>query len=141
MKKTELIDKFNKKMGSGILLNETAAHFFDIVNSIGTVGLMKEDYIDNIEYRSILMKPIPKNKHFAIYEDYGYNLNYIRDVVKLINPNEYGFHTDIDGDKILVFKNGVDRIAIAPDLNDWEELSNIPLTDLFRVRASSVMVI
>ena len=138
---TDLIERFNKKMGCGVLLNETAAHYFAIVNSLGTVGLMKEDYIDNIEYTPILMGKIPKNKHFAIFEDYGYHIDHIKNTVSLINPNEYGFHIDTGGDKILVFKNGTDRIAIAPDIDDWEELSNIPLTDLFRARASSVLVI
>lgn len=141
MKKIELMEKFDKKMGSGILLNEKAAEYFIIVNNLGTVGLLKEDYLDNIEFTPILMGTIPKNKHFAISGKNGYSMHHIRDITYLINPNEYGFHTDIDGDKILVFKNGTDRIAIAPDLNDWEELSNIPLTDLFRARASSVLII
>lgn len=141
MKKKELIDKFDKKMGSGILLNQKAAEYFLIVNSIGTVGLLKEDYLDNIEYRYILMGTIPKNKHFAVYEDYGYNMNYIRDVVGLISPNEYGFHVDTDSSKILVFKNGTNRIAIAPNLDDWEALTTISLTDLFKPRPSSVLII
>lgn len=138
-----LKEKFNKKMGSGVLINQKAAKYFHIVNTLGTVGLLKENYLDDIEYRSILMGTIPKNKHFAVYEDYGYNMNYIRDVVGLINPNEYGFHIDTDDSKILVFKNGTNRIAIAPDVDpdDWEVLTTISLMDLFRPRASSVLVI
>ena len=136
-----LKEKFNKKFGSGVLLNETAAEYFHIVNTLGTVGLIKEDYLDDIEYNPILMGVIPKNKHFASFEEYGYSISYIKKTVNLINPNEYGFHKDAGDDKILVFRNGINRIAIAPDINDWKELSYIPLTDLFRARASSVMVI
>lgn len=134
-----IIERFDKVFGSGIEFNDNMSRRLRIWSSSGHVGLLKTGLIDDINWLSISIDSIPKDKLYAKHDYVYYLLDYIKKVKKLIQPNKYGFY--YERDPVLCFRRDRDVIMIAPIVIELEEGISIPLDSLLKERPSSPLVI
>lgn len=134
-----IIERFDKIFGSGIEFNDNMTRMLRIWNSSGHVGMLKEEFVDDIKWMPRNIKTIPKDKLYARHGDVYYLLDYIKKVKKLIQPNQLSFFDDED--PILCLKKNRDVIMIAPITIAPEIHLTIPLDSLLKKLPSSPLVI
>ena len=118
---------------------------------------MKE-YQGEVHFKRFDFMAIPiKSGHALVNKEEGFNVEYIRKVRELMNPNEYaleledcvdeikneeGCYEDIINKHYLLFlKKGEDVVVIAPKVEFEKDSITCDFFDIFKEVASSVCVL
>lgn len=140
-------EKFEEKVGRYFTIDDWPEYIItiDASNIMALVDATKFTKVQEWEPFNIV---IPFDEGYVTYEDESFNVAYIKEIIKILKPDEYGIYKEYCEEKdddglILALKRGNYAIILAPliRLEAKKTLPEIPLKSTLKKAPSSVMVL